>query len=245
MRNFIFTVALLCLSLAGCDAQAGPPPVATLAQIATPAATLAQAATPAPSAASPVAAAPHAGTGAPSGVPARTTPTPAATETPPGMTIKADGQALVLSNTAYYWSMSIPRDWLTSGNNGFEFYANQPDKRAFVHLLSQTWLSKDRKSNAQAYVDYWKNFKYGNLFPIGVPGALVGHAEVSQGKFGGPYLRYEFEDGKAGMRYVQVYASGGGPSSIVASVWAASADYPALKSTLDAIINSVTLLNTQ
>jgi hypothetical protein len=159
------------------------------------------------------------------------------------MTINDDGQSLVMSNTTYYWSMSIPRDWVTTGNNGFELDAHQPAKLAFVHLLAQTWLTKDRKPNAQAYVDYWKNSLYGNIFPIVARGTLVSQGELSKEKFGGPYLRYGFEDGKNGLRYVQVYASGGGPSSIVATVWAKSVDYPGQKSALDAIINSVVLLN--
>ena len=38
--------------------------------------------------------------------------------------------------------------------------------------------------------------------------------EVGNGKGGGPYLRYEFEDAQRATRYVQVYASAGGISSM-------------------------------
>ena len=251
MRRPIFVLGLLSIllfSLTRCDSQAAQAPAASAAPSITPAAA---GQIPATASTSP---APVPGT--PADATARATATATATArpiatarqsapaspTPSGMTITADGQSLVLSNMTYYWSMSIPRDWLTSGNNGYEFDAYQPDKLANVHLLAQTWLTKDRKPNAQAYVDYWKQYKYGNAFPLLAEGALVGQSELSRDKFGGPYLRYEFDDGKRGLRYVQVYASGGGPSSIVATVWAKSADYPALKSLLDAIINSVSLL---
>lgn len=158
------------------------------------------------------------------------------------MTIKDDGQFLILSNARFYWTLTIPRDWLTTQNNGFKFAAQQPDQLAFVRLLSQTWVTKERRPDAQAYVDYWKNFKYGNVFPLHADGTLIGQSEISQDKFGGPYLRYEFANAKTGLHYVQVYASGGGPSSIVATVWAKDADYASRKSMLEAIINSVQVL---
>src|SRR5206468_3867898 len=95
--------------------------------------------------------------------PAPLTPTPAASPTfPAGMTAIAGAQSLVLTSTRFYWVMRIPRDWVSTENTGFEFAARDPQQRAFVHLLSQTWLTKDRKLNAQAYIDYWKTFKYGN-----------------------------------------------------------------------------------
>ena len=165
MRRPVFLLSLLgalLIGLTSCDTQAGQPPAPSITQTIRPAvATLIpppDSTSPSPVRSTPtdaparVTATPNAAA-APS---ASATPNATATATPPGMTIKDDGQSLVLSNTTYYWSMSIPRDWVTTGNNGFEFDANQPGKLAFVHLLSQTWLTKDRKPNAQACVDYWK-----------------------------------------------------------------------------------------
>ena len=236
MRWPILFLSVLLIGLTGCDTQSSLPPAPTTTPTNTPALS-----TTFPTAATTIV---TTATLAPTNAPARVTATPNATATamPPGMTVKDNGQSLVLANSVYYWSMKIPRDWLTTGNNGFEFDANQPGKLAFVHLVSTTWLTKDRKPNAQAYVDYWKNFIYGNVFPIVAEGALVSQTELNKDRFGGPYLRYEFDDAKNGLRYVQVYASGGGPSSVVATVWAKSADYPALKSALDAIIASVEVL---
>jgi hypothetical protein len=235
MSRTLFVLVLLVLST-GCDSAASVTPVPATAALNT--------ATPALILTPPLVL----GTSTPSvatATPVRGTPRPTGTATtaPAGMASKVDGQSLILSNSVFYWSIAIPRDWLISGNNGFEFDANPPGKLAFVHLLAQTWLSKDRKPNAAAYVDYWKQSKYMSVFPFFAEGTLKAQDEISADKFGGPYLRYEFVNGKQGLTYVQVYASGGGPSSIVATVWAKSVDYPGLKSTIDAIINSVALLN--
>ncbi len=127
-------------------------------------------------------------------------------------------------------------------DTGFEVSANDPPKTAYMHLLSQTWLTKDRKPNARAYVDYWKNSHFGNIFPIFADGDLVSESEIGKDKFGGPYLHYEFNDTKKGVRYLQVYASGGGPNSLVVTVWAKSADFDGVKSVLESIINSVELV---
>jgi hypothetical protein len=169
--------------------------------------------------------------------PAITTPTE-----PSGTVIRNDGQKLILSHPEFYWTLTLPQDWLITRDTGFEIEANNADGTEFTHLLSQTWLTKDRKPNAQAYVDYWKNSTYGDIFPIFAEGTLVSEAEVSPDKYGGPYLRYEFDDSKRGIHYLQVYGSGGGPSSIVLTVWAKNTDYPNIQAVLEAILNSAELL---
>ena len=175
-------------------------------------------------------------------LPSVSAPVKATPTEPSGTVILNDGQNLSLSHPEFYWTLTLPQDWEITHDTGFELEANDPDKTAFTHLLSQTWLTKDRKPNARAYVDYWKNSTYGDIFPIFAEGTLVGETEISQDKFGGPYLRYEFEDSKKGIRYLQVYASGGGPNSIVLTAWAKNADYPNVQAVLEGILNSVELL---
>lgn len=167
---------------------------------------------------------------------------PATPTQPSGTVRKAEGQTLVLSHPDFYWRFSLPQDWVITQDTGFEIEANDPKQVAFTHLLSQTWLTKDRKPDARAYVDYWKNSTHGDLFPIFADGTLVAETEVSSDKFGGPYLRYEFDDSQHGIHYLQVYGSGGGPNSLVLTVWAKSTDYPNLQVVLESILNSVELL---
>jgi hypothetical protein len=170
-------------------------------------------------------------------LPASATPTE-----PSGTVFLHEGQSLILSHPEFYWGLTLPQDWVIIHDTGFEIEAHNAGETAFMHLVSQTWLTKDRKPNARAYVDYWKNSTYGDIFPIFADGTLVGESEISQEKFGGPYLRYEFDDSKKGIHYLQVYASGGGPNSIVLSVWASNANYPNVQTVLEAILNSVELL---
>jgi hypothetical protein len=169
-------------------------------------------------------------------------PSSATPTEPSGTVIRDEGQNLILSHPEFYWMLTLPHDWAITRNTGFEIEANNAGETAFMHLVSQTWLTKDRKANARAYVDYWKNSTYGDIFPIFAEGTLVSETEVSQDKFGGPYLRYEFDDSKKGVHYLQVYASGGGPNSLVLTVWAKSTDYPNVQAVLEAILNSVELL---
>jgi hypothetical protein len=179
-----------------------------------------------------------AGCALPSGsVPAQATPTE-----PSGTVILNDGQNLILSHPEFYWTLTLPQDWVITHDTGFEIEANNAGATTFMHMISQTWLTKDRKPNARAYVDYWKNSTYGDIFPILAQGTLVGETEISQDKFGGPYLRYEFDDSKKGLRYLQVYASGGGPNSLVLTVWAKNTDYPNVEAILESILHSVELL---
>jgi hypothetical protein len=169
-------------------------------------------------------------------------PSSATPTEPSGTVIRNEGQNLILSHPEFYWTLTLPQDWVITYDTGFELEANNAAETAFTHLVSQTWLTKDRKPNARAYVDYWKNSTYGDIFPIFAEGTLVSETEVSQDKFGGPYLRYEFDDSKKGVHYLQVYASGGGPNSLVLTVWAKSTDYPNVQAVLEAILNSVELL---
>jgi hypothetical protein len=170
-------------------------------------------------------------------LPASATPTE-----PSGTVILNDGQNLVLSHPEFYWAFKLPPDWVITHDSGFEIEAHNAGETAFMHMVSQTWLTKDRKPNARAYVDYWKNSTYGDIFPVFAEGTLVGESEISKEKFGGPYLRYEFDDGKNGLCYLQVYASGGGPNSLVLTVWAKDTDYPNVQVVLESILNSVELL---
>jgi len=175
-------------------------------------------------------------------LPGMSVPTEATPTEPSGTIILNEGQNLILSHPEFYWALTLPQDWVITHDAGFEIEANNAEANAFMHLLSQTWLTKDRKPNARAYVEYWKNSTYGDLFPIFAEGTLVGESEISQDKFGGPYLRYEFEDSQRGLRYLQVYASGGGPNSLVLTVWAKKSDYPNIQAALETILNSVELV---
>jgi len=170
---------------------------------------------------------------------------PATPETPtePSGTIRrVEGAMLVLSHPDFYWTLTLPQNWVITHDTGFEIEANNPEQTAFVHLLSQTWLTKDRKPDARAYIDYWKNSTYGDIFPIFAEGTLVSETEIGQDKPGGPYLRYEFGDAKKGIHYLQVYGSGGGPNSLVLTVWAKNADYAQVQTVLETMLNSVALL---
>ena len=169
-------------------------------------------------------------------------PSSATPTEPSGTVIRNEGQNLVLSHPEFYWTLTLPQDWVVTYDTGFELEANNAAETALMHLVSQTWLTKDRKPNARAYVDYWKNSTYGDIFPILADGTMLSEAEISPDKFGGPYLRYEFDDSKHGIRYLQVYASGGGPNSIVLTVWTKNADFSKVQSVLEAILNSVELL---
>jgi hypothetical protein len=90
-------------------------------------------------------------------------------------------------------------------------------------------------------VQYWHDFILGDVFPVDARGDQISETEVGNGKVGGPYLRYEFEYAPRTTRYVQVYASAGGISSIVLTGWAKSTDFPAVAATLEAMIESVEL----
>ncbi len=179
--------------------------------------------------------------------PARATNLPPRFKSPtpppnPGTTVTVAGQSKILSHHKFYWTLKLSQDWVITYDRGFEVLANNPSQTAFMRLLSQVWDSNARLPTARDYVNYWKNDKYGNLFPIYAQGTQVSETEISRDKFGGPYLRYEFDDSKNGMRYLQVYASGGGPNSVVLTTWAKSADFDNVKTVLEGILGSLELL---
>lgn len=139
--------------------------------------------------------------------------------------------------------MRLPQDWVITYDRGFEILANDPNRTAFLHLLSRVWGSpQERLPTARDFVAYWHHWKYGDIFPIYANGKQVSETEISGDKFGGPYLRYEFDDSRKGVRYVEVYASGGGPSSVVLSCWTNEASFNTVKTTLDDILQSLELL---
>ncbi len=168
------------------------------------------------------------------------TPTPPPN---PGTVIKDDGQFKILSHPRFYWTVRLPRDWEITYDRGFEVFANNPQRTAFMRIFSQLWgTDNEPLVTSRDYVNYWKNHKYGNIFPVYAQGTQVAEAEISQDKLGGPYLRYEFDDSKKGVHYMQVYASGGGPNSVVLTCWAKSADFDSVKTTLEGILDSLELL---
>ena len=136
----------------------------------------------------------------------------------------------------------LPESWGISRDSGYVLEAHDAESRAFVRLLFHHWRTQGSgPASPQAYVQYWHDFILGDVFPVDARGAQVSETEVGSDKVGGPYLRYEFEDVPRGTRYVQVYASAGGISSIVFTGWAKSADFPAVQATLEAMIDSVEL----
>jgi hypothetical protein len=162
---------------------------------------------------------------------------------PSGTVITDDGQSLVLSHPNFYWTLKLPRDWVITADTGFEVRANSPAKTAFMHLLSEQWENpSERPSTSRNYVDTWKTSILGDMFPPYASGDQISETEISTDKFGGPYLRYEFDDTQNGIRYLQVYSSAGGPNSIVLTVWAKNTDYSGVQADLESILNSVALL---
>lgn len=160
-----------------------------------------------------------------------------------GTIVTDDGQSLVLSHPNFYWKLKLPRDWVITYDTGFQLKANNPQKTAFAHLLSQMWDNEDvRPATGRDYVNYWKHSDFGDLFPIQAQGTQTSETEINKDKFGGPYSRYEFDDAKAGWQYLQVYASGGGPNSLVVTVMAKSADFASVRDVLDRILNSAELM---
>ena len=232
-------LALACLS--GCDSA---PPVTPVSPAATnvPAATASLAI--ATSTAAPLVStvAPPAPTPAPTlgPTPLFRTPTPPAN---PGTVISEDGAFKVLSHPYFFWTLKLPREWLITYDRGFELFANNPQQTAFMRLFSEVWSTRQKwLPNARAYVDYWKNFPGGSLFPVYAHGAQIAESDMSPDKLGGPYLRYEFDDAKRGLRYVQVYASGGGPNSLVLTAWTKAADRASTQVGVDGILTSLALL---
>jgi hypothetical protein len=137
----------------------------------------------------------------------------------------------------------LPDDWVVTYDSGYQVNANSADQTIFMRIQAQRWKqAEERLPNAKAYVEHWKNFTYGNVFPLYANGTQISETELSQDKFGGPYLRYEFDDSNNKVQYLQVYASAGGPSSAMLSTWVSYDEYDSAQSTMQAIIDSFELL---
>jgi hypothetical protein len=108
---------------------------------------------------------------------------------------------------------ALPESWVVTRDTGYVVEAHDPDGRAFVRLLFPHFRTRGSGPvSARAFVEYWHAFILGDVFPVDARGDQTSETEVGNGKIGGPYLRYEFEDAQRATRYVQVYASAGGIS---------------------------------
>ena len=162
---------------------------------------------------------------------------------PSGTVIENQALGSVLSHPDFGWTVTVPDDWNITYDAGYQINANNPDKTIFVRLQAQRWAQEsDRVSNARDYVAHWKNFSHGNIFPLFADGTQVSETEIGLDKFGGPYLQYEFDDGRKQIRYLQVYASAGGPSSAMVTTWTIYNDYDQAQATMQKIIDSFELL---
>lgn len=167
-------------------------------------------------------------------------PTP---DGPSGTIIENNSASLLLSHPEFNWKLTLPADWIVTYDAGFQVNANNPDKTIFMRLQAQRWgQASDRLPNAQAYVDHWKNFSYGNVFPLFANGTQLSETTVGLDKFGGPYLQYEFDDSQKKIRYLQVYASAGGPASAMVTAWTVYSEYDKAQNIMQDIINSFELL---
>lgn len=168
---------------------------------------------------------------------------PATPEAPSGTIIKRDSSGIELSHPEFYWAVTLPGDWVIHYDSGFQLIASNPDQSVFARLQAQRWKAvEERLPDAHAYVNHWKNFIYGDVFPLFADGTLVSEAEISSEKFGGPYLQFEFTDSKKDLHYVQVYASAGGPSSALISTWTKNSEYEKVQATMQGILDSFQLL---
>lgn len=162
---------------------------------------------------------------------------------PSGTVVKNDASNLVLSHPEFNWTVTLPDNWIIAYDAGFQINANNPDKTIFMRLQAQRWAQEsDRLPDARAYVEHWKNFAYGNIFPLFADGKQVSEVEISPDKFGGPYLQYDFDNSAKKIRYVQVYASAGGPGSAMVTTWTTYDEYDKAQKTMQTIINSFELL---
>jgi hypothetical protein len=180
------------------------------------------------------------------GVPSSATQQQIATPSEPsGTVIEKEGPNQVLSHPNYNWTITLPENWVITYDSGYQMQAASADGQVFLRLQAQRWKQQtDRFPDARSYVEHWKDFTYGNVFPLYANGTQVSETEIGQDQFGGPYLQYEFDDSKKELRYLQVYASGGGPSSAMLSVWTSYAEYDDAKSVMQSILESFGLTET-
>lgn len=173
-------------------------------------------------------------------IPPATLPT---ADAPTGTVLEPAGDEILLSHPTFSWRVTLPADWIITYDTGFQLEANSPDQAVLVHVQAQRWeTAESRPPNAQAYVDHWKNFTYGDIFPLYADGEQLAETEVAPDKFGGPYLQYEFLDSEEGLHYLQIYASAGGPASAMISVWTAEDNYDAVQALMEAILASFELM---
>ena len=162
-------------------------------------------------------------------------------DAPSGTVVEKVSSSLMLSHPEFNWKLTLPNDWTITYDAGYQVNANSPDQTIFVRLQSQRWKGSERPSSAQAYVEHWKNFSYGNVFPLFANGTQVSETEVGQDKVGSPYLQYEFDDGNKKVRYLQIYASAGGPTSAMVTTWTTYDSFDKAKNVMQSIINSFEL----
>lgn len=181
------------------------------------------------------------------------TPTPTAVTGPPGTlptaeaptgtTLEIASDLMLLSHSEFGWQVALPASWIITYDAGFQLEAQSPDKSTFARVQAQRWETAEaRLPDARTYVDHWKNFAYGDVFPLFANGEQLSETEVGQGKPGGPYLQYEFQDSQRGLYYMQLYASAGGPASAMVTVWTVEDGNEAVQEPMLAIINSFALV---
>ncbi|MAU01576.1 MAG: hypothetical protein CL608_30935 [Anaerolineaceae bacterium] len=173
-----------------------------------------------------------------------TAPLPLPTATvPSGTIIESDASSLLLSHPEYLWQLTLPANWVVTQDSGFMLRANSPDETVFMRLQAQLWPQPEaRLASAEAYVNHWKQFVYGDVFPLYADGQQIAESEVSEDKFGGPYLAYEFHNSGKGIHYLQLYASAGGPNSVLVSTWTTDDDFENTLGVMQEIINTFELV---
>ncbi len=172
-----------------------------------------------------------------------TTQTISTPSEPSGTVIEITASSLVLSHPTFNWRVTLPENWSVTYDSGYQLTANDPDQVVFLRIQAQRWKNQEQRwPNAKAYVEYWKNSAYGDVFPLYADGDQMAETEIEPDKSGGPYLLYEFNDTKKDMHYLQVYASAGGPSSVVITTWSKNQDYGKTQSVMQAILNSFELV---
>ncbi len=164
-------------------------------------------------------------------------------ETPTGTTLEIVSNQMMLAHPDFGWQVALPDSWIITVDSGYQLEAQSPDGAAFARVQAQRWETTERRfPNARAYVDHWKNFAYGDVFPLFADGEQLSETEVGQDKPGGPYLLYEFQDTRRGVHYIQLYASAGGPASAMITVATAADSFEAIEELALAIINSFALV---
>lgn len=161
---------------------------------------------------------------------------------PSGTVVTTDASSQILSHPTFNWTVTVPDDWTITYDSGYQVQATSGDQQVSLRLQAQRWKQDaDGIPDAKSYVEHWKNFIYGDVFPLYANGTQVSEAEIGQDKYGGPYLRFEFDDSKKETRYLQVYASAGGPTSAMLTTWTSYGSYENAKNIMQDIINSFAL----